>query len=95
MEVHEQAPEVTQAQGAAAVTANRTDWTVAYRSHTCFKAMVEAAESQREGDVLLVRLENTVPPCRVCRAWWRRASRLKKLDAEITTRGTIWQSTKD
>lgn len=67
-------------------------WTEMYRSHTCFKAMNRALEIKRERDIREVRIESTVAPCKMCRAWWRRAGRLGGVHATIATGTQEWKS---
>lgn len=71
---------------------NRQLWPEMYRSHTCFKAMHKALELRRERDVREVRIESNVAPCKMCRAWWRRAGKLGGVHATITTGTEAWKS---
>jgi hypothetical protein len=50
----------------------RNLWSEMYRSHTCFKGLNSVFGKLKPGRQ--VAIENQmVPPCRVCRAWWRQS----------------------
>jgi hypothetical protein len=63
-----------------------------YSLHTCFKTILRAAEARKEQNVTQVLIKNTIPPCKMCRAWWRRIDRSLGIHATITTEGIEWKS---
>jgi hypothetical protein len=70
----------------------RQNWSEMYRAHTCFKAMKRALEIKKSKSVHTVSLENTVPPCQLCRAWWRRCGQFAGINAHIVFPSGAWKS---
>jgi hypothetical protein len=70
----------------------RKSWTDIYRSHTCFKAMHRALELRQERNIQHVQIDSRLLPCKMCRAWWRRAGRFGGVSATFTAGGKEWRS---
>jgi len=70
----------------------RRSWATAYRSHTCFKAVTRALEIPKKRNVGVIQLESDVPPCRVCRAWWRHYYAHTGVDVKVVSAEGTWRA---
>jgi hypothetical protein len=71
---------------------SRQGWAEMYRAHTCFKGLVRTSELAKTREVGLVRLDSDVPPCRACRAWWRRCEQKTGIRVEIRSPDGTWRA---
>ena len=74
---------------------SKQPWASAYRAHTCHDALVTclSREGLEGGSVELTN--EGAPPCRVCRANWRRAHAAMKLKVRIRYPGGVWRNDRD